>query len=163
MMVITVILIVQQRNASNAVILSLALSEVMCLGDTMTRLIHRIGLKQTFMVSIKWCIKLLEVPQEKQDQPKHHDQQWPLKGEIEMKNLNLRYSTDAPLTLNNCSFKISSGEKIGVVGRTGAGKSTLCNAFTRIVEKESGSIYLDGIDISKVNLRQVRESITIVP
>ena len=80
-----------------------------------------------------------------------------------MKNFFLRYQEDSSLSLNNCSFKIKSGEKIGVVGRTGAGKSTLCNAFTRIVEKESGSICLDGIDISEVNLAQVRESITIVP
>jgi len=60
-------------------------------------------------------------------------------------------------------MKICGGEKIGIVGRTGAGKSTLCNAFTRIVEKESGNIYLDGVDISEINLRQLRENITIVP
>ena len=51
------------------------------------------------------------------------------------------------------SFKIKGGEKIGIVGRTGAGKSTLCNAFTRIVEKESGSIEFDGVDISGLLLR----------
>lgn len=70
-----------------------------------------------------------------------------------MKDFNLRYREDAPLVLDNCSIKIKSSEKIGVVGRTGAGKSTLCNAFTRIVEKESGGIYFDGVDISRVNLR----------
>lgn len=85
-----------------------------------------------------------------------------MNGEVEMKNFSLRYRDDSPLVLNNCSIKIESGQKIGVVGRTGAGKSTLCNAFTRVVEKESGHIYFDGVDISEVNLRQLRESITIV-
>lgn len=69
-----------------------------------------------------------------------------------MKNLKLRYREDTDLVLKKCSFKIKAGQKIGVVGRTGAGKSTLCNAFTRIVEKESGAIEFDGVDISQINL-----------
>jgi len=80
-----------------------------------------------------------------------------------MKDFYLRYRDDTEQVLKNCSFKIEAGQKIGIVGRTGAGKSTLCNAFTRIVEKESGSIEFDGVDISKVNLRQVRDAITIIP
>ena len=80
-----------------------------------------------------------------------------------MKKLKLRYREDTDLVLNKCSFKIEAGHKIGIVGRTGAGKSTLCNAFTRIVEKESGSIQYDGVDISDINLKQVREAITIIP
>lgn len=80
-----------------------------------------------------------------------------------MKNFFLRYREDTELVLKDCSFKIEAGQKIGIVGRTGAGKSTLCNAFTRIVEKESGSIEFDGVDISKTNLRQVRDAITIIP
>lgn len=70
-----------------------------------------------------------------------------------MKDFFLKYRDDTELVLKNCSFKIEAGQKIGIVGRTGAGKSTLCNAFTRIVEKESGSIKFDGVDISEINLR----------
>jgi len=53
-----------------------------------------------------------------------------------MENFYLRYRDETELVLKNCSFKIEAGQKIGIVGRTGAGKSTLCNAFTRIVEKD---------------------------
>lgn len=60
-------------------------------------------------------------------------------------------------------MSIKAGEKVGVVGRTGAGKSTLANALTRIVEALGGSIVIDGVDISNINLQQVRESITIIP
>jgi ABC-type multidrug transport system fused ATPase/permease subunit len=135
----------------------------MMLGDFMTGVIHNIGNLESKMVSIKRCLKLLEIPHENLDQPRHEDEQWPKKGSIELKNFFLRYRDDTELVLKNCNFKIEGGQKIGVVGRTGAGKSTLCNAFTRIVEKEKGSIEFDGVDISNINLRQVRDSITIIP
>jgi len=73
-----------------------------------------------------------------------------------MKNFYLRYRDETELVLKNCSFKIEAGQKIGIVGRTGAGKSTLCNAFTRIVEKDEekgGTITFDGVDIHETNLR----------
>lgn len=65
-----------------------------------------------------------------------------------MQDFCLSYQENANLALDNCAFKIDAGQKIGIVGRTGAGKSTLCNAFTRIVEKKSGSIKFDDSDIS---------------
>lgn len=58
---------------------------------------------------------------------------------------------------------MNGGHKIGIVGRTGAGKSTLSLALTRIVEKMAGNILIDGVDISEINIRQVREKITIIP
>lgn len=67
------------------------------------------------------------------------------------------------MVLKGLTFDIKGGEKVGVVGRTGAGKSTLSLSLTRIVEKHSGTIKIDGVDISEINLRQVREGITIIP
>ena len=80
-----------------------------------------------------------------------------------MDKFKMRYRDDTKLVLKECTFKIEGGQKIGIVGRTGAGKSTLCNAFTRIVERESGTIKFDGVDISVINIKQVREAITIIP
>jgi len=162
-MIITIIMMVRNRTETNAVVLSVAFHWIMMLGDFMTGFIHNIGNLESKMVSIKRCLKLLEIPHENLDQPRHPDEQWPRKGSIEMKNFYLRYRDDTEQVLKNCSFKIEAGQKIGIVGRTGAGKSTLCNAFTRIVEKESGSIEFDGVNIGETNLRQVRDAITIIP
>lgn len=69
----------------------------------------------------------------------------------------MRYRPNTDRVLKGLTLKIAPGEKVGVVGRTGAGKSTIFMAFSRIVELESGSIEIDGIDISKLPLVDVRE------
>jgi len=65
--------------------------------------------------------------------------------------------------LKNLTFDIKAGEKIGVVGRTGAGKSTLSLALTRIVEIEEGEIIIDGLNLHHTQLKAVRQAITIIP
>lgn len=77
---------------------------------------------------------------------------WPEKGFVEFKNLSLKYRPDTPMVLKNLTFNIEAGHKIGVVGRTGAGKSTICLCLSRIIEATEGQIFIDGIDISKLNL-----------
>ena len=67
------------------------------------------------------------------------------------------------MSLDSVSFKVSEGEKVGIVGRTGAGKSTMLMALTRIVELDSGQIFIDGQDIATVDLKALRNSITIIP
>jgi len=71
---------------------------------------------------------------------------------VEFKNVFLRYRPGTEIVLNNLSFKVEPGTKVGVVGRTGAGKSTICLSLSRIVELERGSIEIDGVDIGKVDL-----------
>jgi len=68
----------------------------------------------------------------------------------------LRYRSQLPLALNNVSFSIHPGEKIGIVGRTGAGKSSLFLALLRLVKIEAGSIIVDGVDIQNVSLARLR-------
>jgi len=75
----------------------------------------------------------------------------------------MRYRPSTDLALKGLTFNIKGGEKVGIVGRTGAGKSTLSLAITRIVEIESGTIKIDGVNANEINLRQVREAITIIP
>jgi ATP-binding cassette subfamily C (CFTR/MRP) protein 1/ATP-binding cassette subfamily C (CFTR/MRP) protein 2 len=67
------------------------------------------------------------------------------------------------MVLNNLSFQVKPNEKIGIVGRTGSGKSTICISISRIVELFSGKILIDGVDISKVNLNHLRSRITVIP
>ncbi|KAI9504498.1 P-loop containing nucleoside triphosphate hydrolase protein, partial [Coemansia spiralis] len=87
---------------------------------------------------------------------------WPTKGAVQIENLTAEYMPGVPV-LHGVSLAVKHGEKIGVVGRTGAGKSTLSLALLRFVEASSGRIVLDGIDISKIGLEALRRSVTIIP
>jgi ABC-type multidrug transport system fused ATPase/permease subunit len=90
-------------------------------------------------------------------------QEWPRTGTIVFENVGLRYKSDGPLVLKGISFKISEKEKIGVVGRTGSGKSSLILALFRMVEPCSGKIMIDGIDVSTIGLLDLRSKIGIIP
>jgi len=88
---------------------------------------------------------------------------WPSKGEILFENYNVKYRNDLDIVLKNINFHLKPGEHLGVVGRTGSGKSTITLCLFRILEAYSGKIYIDGVDISRVGLKKLRESITIIP
>ncbi|CAH0480039.1 unnamed protein product [Peronospora belbahrii] len=90
-------------------------------------------------------------------------QEWPSAGAIEFRNVNVRYRTGLPRVLRNLSFFIRPQEKIGIVGRTGAGKSSLIVALMRLVELDSGSIVIDGLDIGTIGLHELRNKISIIP
>lgn len=88
---------------------------------------------------------------------------WPSEGSIEFINYTTRYRKDLDPVLRGVSFKIKPLEKVGIVGRTGAGKSSLALALFRGLEAEGGQILIDDVDIGLIGLRDLRESITIVP
>lgn len=75
----------------------------------------------------------------------------------------MRYRPTTEIVLNKLSFEVRAGEKIGVVGRTGAGKSTICLAISRIVELEAGNVILDGVDIADIPLEMLRRRVTVIP
>ncbi|KAL5483667.1 hypothetical protein EMCRGX_G020072 [Ephydatia muelleri] len=88
---------------------------------------------------------------------------WPSDGKVEFREAVLTYRKGLPPALQSTSFVIEGGEKIGVVGRTGAGKSSLFQALFRMVQLTSGTILIDGADISSVPLDRLRSSLTIIP
>ncbi|XP_073302739.1 ABC transporter C family member 14-like [Primulina huaijiensis] len=88
---------------------------------------------------------------------------WPIRGNIELKNLQVRYRPDTPLVLKGITLSIGGGEKIGVVGRTGGGKSTLIQVLFRLVEPSDGRIIIDDIDISALGLHDLRSRFGIIP
>ncbi|KAF8994369.1 hypothetical protein BDZ89DRAFT_1123364 [Hymenopellis radicata] len=87
---------------------------------------------------------------------------WPASGDLRVENLSARYSLDGAKVLHDISFHIKSGERVGVVGRTGSGKSSLTLSLLRCIFTE-GNVYYDGLSTSLVNLDALRTSITIIP
>lgn len=89
---------------------------------------------------------------------------WPWKGGISFKDVSMKYSPSSPLVLNKVSLSVPPGSTLGVVGRTGSGKSSLLLTLFRIVEIESeGSIKIDGIDIRSVSMKKLRDNLAIIP
>ncbi|KAJ7164009.1 ABC protein [Mycena crocata] len=105
------------------------------------------------------------IPQEaayESDKDHKPSPEWPTRGAVEFKNVEMSYRPGLPNVLHGISMKINAGEKIGVVGRTGAGKSSLALTLLRIVEY-SGTILVDDVDIGKIGLRDLRSNISIIP
>ena len=88
---------------------------------------------------------------------------WPKKGKIKFENYNTGYRPDTPIILKNINYEFNSGEKFGIVGRTGSGKSSLVLALARIIEPKSGNITIDDINTEKINLDFLRKHLSIVP
>ena len=132
-------------------------------------LIDFFGEAEAAITAIERVDAMARLPTEKpvETDPSHlPPPSWPERGEIEFNEVCLRYRDGLPLALNNLSFKIPAGKSCGVVGRTGAGKSSLSVALFRIVEIESGRILLDGRDLGQLGLSDVRgrpEGMFIIP
>ncbi|KAK9474191.1 P-loop containing nucleoside triphosphate hydrolase protein [Dipodascopsis tothii] len=88
---------------------------------------------------------------------------WPDKGAISVQDLSLKYAPGLPNVIRNVSFDVAPNYKVGIVGRTGAGKSTIASAFFRFLEAETGRIVIDGVDIATIGLYDLRSSLTIIP
>jgi ATP-binding cassette subfamily C (CFTR/MRP) protein 4 len=88
---------------------------------------------------------------------------WPQKGAIEVSNFKMRYRPELDLVLKGLEFKVKPGEKVGVCGRTGAGKSSLFSAFYRLVNKDDGHIKIDDVDINSIGLNDLRSKLSIIP
>ncbi|CAM1297595.1 ABCC4 (predicted), partial [Pycnogonum litorale] len=87
---------------------------------------------------------------------------WPNTGEIKFKDVSLRYKSTEPYILKSLNFQIKSKEKIGIVGRTGAGKTSMINALFRLVEPE-GTIEIDGVIVNDIGLHDLRHRLSVIP
>jgi ABC-type multidrug transport system fused ATPase/permease subunit len=118
------------------------------------------------MIGLERCEQILKIEIEKDT---HNiidlkiDKNWPTKGEIKFVNYRASYRPNTPEILKNINIKIKAREKVGIVGRTGSGKSSLMNALARIIEPKSGHIFIDDTDIQNISLKTIREKISILP
>ncbi|XP_022166683.1 probable multidrug resistance-associated protein lethal(2)03659 [Myzus persicae] len=117
------------------------------------------------MTSVERILEYTDVPQESalETAPdKLPPTDWPNNGQIIFKQLYLRYDLDTPFVLKNLNINIEAAEKIGIIGRTGAGKSSLIAALFRLAVNE-GNIIIDGVEIHELGLHDLRSKISIIP
>ncbi|KAI1505389.1 P-loop containing nucleoside triphosphate hydrolase protein [Biscogniauxia marginata] len=88
---------------------------------------------------------------------------WPRSGEVEFRDVTIKYDLEGPEILKNINLKFSAGERVAIVGRTGSGKSTLVLSLLRFTNVVSGQILFDGVDITSFPRRKLREALTIIP
>lgn len=153
-------------------ILGLALSMVLMLGGLFQWCIRQSAEVVNQMVAVERVIGFRDLPSEAplensfDEQITTHDGNavdWPSEGTIYFENLSVRYRPGLPLSLRGISFRIEGGFRVGVVGRTGGGKSTLVQSLLRLLEAESGQILIDGVNIARLGLHKLRKSISVIP
>ncbi|KAL6034061.1 hypothetical protein STEG23_018996, partial [Scotinomys teguina] len=88
---------------------------------------------------------------------------WPMRGAVEFRNYSVRYRPGLELVLKNLTLHVQGGEKVGIVGRTGAGKSSMTLCLFRILEAAEGEICIDGVNVAHIGLHDLRSQLTIIP
>ena len=159
------IFLILYRDSISPGIVGLTLTYMIPLPETISELLVSLTTAENDMVSVERLKSSLSLPQEStfQSASDPNLQTWPLQGGISFSKVVLRYRPNTEIVLNSISFEAKPGQKVGIAGRTGSGKSSLFLAILRIVEIESGSIYIDGVDIKSIGLRKLRQSIMLVP
>ncbi|XP_053670820.1 ATP-binding cassette sub-family C member 4-like [Anopheles nili] len=141
----------------------LAITQSMALTGMMQWGIRQSAEVANFMMSVERLLEYRDLTPELQpDRPRALNAGWPEAGRIEFRSVTYRYFEGAPAVLRDLSFVIRSREKVGIVGRTGAGKSSLIGALFRLALVE-GEIVLDGVDTADITLEQLRSKVSIIP
>ncbi|XP_078097039.1 multidrug resistance-associated protein 1 isoform X2 [Mustelus asterias] len=156
---------VAYRDSVSPGIVGLSISYALQITSTLNWLVRMTSEVETNIVAVERVQEYSSTPKEarwiiRDNRP---SKTWPSEGKIEFVNYGLRYREDLDLALKDITVSINGGEKIGIVGRTGAGKSSFALGLFRIIEAAVGQIYVDGIDISKIGLHDLRFQITIIP
>jgi ABC-type multidrug transport system fused ATPase/permease subunit len=128
-------------------------------------LVRLTGEVETNIIAVERVLEYTQLPSEAPDIiPTHRPAiSWPAHGVVRFIDYSTRYRPGLDLVLRNINLDIKAKEKIGVVGRTGAGKSSLALSLFRIIEASSGSIHIDNLDISTIGLLDLRQRLTIIP
>ncbi|XP_075530342.1 multidrug resistance-associated protein 1-like isoform X3 [Dermacentor variabilis] len=162
---IAALLAVNSRDTLSPGMAGLSVSYSLTVTLTMNMLVRCTSDTETNLVSVERCLEYTKVVQEAPWENPYFkpDPSWPVTGEVAFENYSTRYRADLDLVLKGITCDIKPGEKVGIVGRTGAGKSSLTLALFRIIEAAGGSINIDGLDISMLGLYDLRRKLTIIP
>ncbi|XP_065206731.1 multidrug resistance-associated protein 1-like [Planococcus citri] len=159
---LTSFFVISGRDMFNEGVLAFIITYTIQISKEVNLMITNLTEVENVIVSVERIKEFIDNPREP-DQRSEIPPDWPAKGEIKFESYKLRYRPGLNLVLRDVNFHIRSKEKVGIIGRTGAGKTSIISAIFRIVERTSGKIYIDGIDISTLNLRKLRSKLTVIP
>ncbi|XP_044229320.1 canalicular multispecific organic anion transporter 1 [Thunnus albacares] len=152
------------RDSLDSGLVGLSISYALNVTQTLNWLVRMTSELETNIVAVERVSEYTEIQNEaKWVTDTHPTEEWPEAGRLQFENYKVRYRPGLDLVLHGISCDIHSTEKIGIVGRTGAGKSSLTNCLFRIIEAAEGRILIDDIDISTLGLHDLRNSLTIIP
>ncbi len=161
------LVIVATRGSISTGLIGLALSYAVSLPDNIYWLIYLSAVLETTMVSVERTHALAltspEAPRKSDKDTILYQAGWPSEGAIKFENYQMKYRDDTEMVLRGVDATIFPGEKIGIVGRTGSGKSSLCLSLFRIVEPYSGKIFIDGVDVTEIGLDILRQKLCVIP
>ncbi|XP_008945689.1 PREDICTED: canalicular multispecific organic anion transporter 2 [Merops nubicus] len=153
------------KNNLNAGLVGLSVSYALQVTMSLNWMVRMTSELETNIVAVE---RIKEYSESETEAPwiiegKSPPEDWPSKGELEFVNYSVRYRKGLDLVLKGLNLQVHGGEKIGIVGRTGAGKSSMTLCLFRILEAVKGEIKIDGVKISEIGLHDLRSRLTIIP
>ncbi|XP_058820090.1 multidrug resistance-associated protein 1-like [Topomyia yanbarensis] len=151
------------RESIGPATVGLSISYALQISTALSFVVRMTAEVETNIVAVERLEEYTELPREAEWQKGSVSKDWPTKGMVEFKDLKIRYREGLELVIRGISLHVKGCEKIGIVGRTGAGKSSLTLGLFRIVEAAVGAIVIDGVNIAQIGLHQLRGRLTIIP
>ncbi|CAG2166002.1 unnamed protein product [Oppiella nova] len=153
------------RETVSAGVAALAISYALNITTLIERFIYGVTETETDILAVERCLKFIEMPSEAEwfnDRTKPPSD-WPLMGGIVFSNYSTKYRQELDLVLKNITLDVKPRERLAIVGRTGAGKSSLALGLFRLIEATDGTVSIDGIDCSTIGLHDLRSRLTVIP
>ncbi|KAJ6367635.1 hypothetical protein OIU78_000241 [Salix suchowensis] len=154
-----------ENHVEFASVMGLLLSYTLNITSLLSSVLRQASRAENSLNSVERVSTYIDLPSEAPATVETHrpPPAWPSSGSMKFRDVVLRYRPELPPVLHGLSFEVSPSEKLGIVGRTGAGKSSMLNALFRIVELERGEITIDGCDVAKFGLTDLRKVLSIIP
>jgi ABC-type multidrug transport system fused ATPase/permease subunit len=161
----TALFAVLSRGGLSPGLVGLSISYALNVTTLLGALVRNFCDVETNIVAVERLQEYIKAPQEApwRSATRKPPKAWPANGSLAFDNYQTRYREGLELVLKNVTFEVEAGEKVGVVGRTGAGKSSLTLALFRLIEGTGGSIIIDGENIGKIGLHDLRTKLAIIP
>uniref|UniRef100_A0AAA9T645 ATP binding cassette subfamily C member 10 n=1 Tax=Bos taurus TaxID=9913 RepID=A0AAA9T645_BOVIN len=157
-------LVQHQQGLANPGLVGLSLSYALSLTGLLSGLVSSFTQTEAMLVSVERLEEYsCDLPQEPRGQRPQLGISWLSQGSVEFQNVVLVYRPGLPNALDGVTFRVQPGEKLGIVGRTGSGKSSLLLVLFRLLEPSSGRVLLDGMDTSQLELAELRSQLAIIP